>query len=436
LSFLRMLRILAPLLLMLFALDACAAEVRAMRIWAPKEYTRAVIDLSQEARYKVFALSAPERLVIDLEQASVREGLAPDPRGLITGVRYGKPTKGVLRIVLDLKEPVRPKSFLLKPDEKSKHRLVLDLYSASSPEAKAPARSAAQLERGRRKVVVAIDAGHGGHDPGAIGPAGTQEKKVTLKVALELAQKINREPGMKAFLVRDDDSFVELRERFQKAREAKADLFISVHADAFVQSNVRGSSVFILGERAASSEAARFLADRENGADLVGGVSLSDKDDLLAAVLLDLSQGATLEASAQAADQVLASLKQMGKTHKRYVERANFFVLRSPDVPSMLVETGFISNPDEERKLNDVKHRQRLTDALLSGVRSYFHAAPPPGTWIAANQRVLRHVVARGETLSEIASRHRVSISSLRTVNALNSDVVPVGLVLKIPSSS
>jgi len=429
-------RFICFLLLLMSSVVIHAAEVKGLRIWAPPDYTRAVLDLSDAARYKVFTLSDPERLVVDLENSTVVAGLAPDPRGLVTGVRYGKPDANTLRVVFDLREPVRPKSFLMMPAQTHRHRLVLDLYPSNSPLARAPARTAAQLERGRRKVVVAIDAGHGGQDPGAIGPTGTREKAVTLKVSKLLALKINAEPGMEAYLVRDDDTFVSLRDRFERARNAKADLFVSIHADAFVHSNVRGSSVFILGERAATNEASRFLAERENRADLVGGLSLNDKDDLLAAVLLDLSQGATLEASAQAADHVLSSLKSMGKAHKRYVERANFMVLRSPDVPSMLVEMAFISNPDEERKLNDPDHRDRLSTALLAGIRDYFHAAPPPGTWIAANQRVRRHVVARGETLSEIANRHRVSVSSLRSVNALQTDFVRVGLVLKIPTSS
>ena len=414
---------------------ASATEVRSVRLRAGDDHTRATIDLSETPDYRVFTLADPDRLVVDVKRGRLRSNIDSAGRGLVASVRSGQPEADRLRIVFDLKEPVRPKSFVLNPSERSRHRLVIDMVSATAPAEPARAMATAPAVEAR-EVVVAIDAGHGGNDPGAVGAGGTHEKRITLKVAQLLAERIDAEPGMRAVLVRDKDEFIPLHLRFQKAREQKADLFVSIHADAALNRNAKGSSVYMLSTRGASNEAARYLAERENRADLVGGVSLNGKDKMLAAVLLDLSQGATLEASSMAAEHVLASLTRMGKAHKRYVERANFVVLRSPDVPSLLVETGFISNPDEEKKLNDPKHRVRVAEAVMLGIRDYFHAAPPPGTWIAANVKTRAHVVARGETLSEIASRHGVSIRKIRQVNAINGDVVRVGAVLKIPTAS
>jgi N-acetylmuramoyl-L-alanine amidase len=237
---------------------------------------------------------------------------------------------------------------------------------------------------GLRPLIIAIDAGHGGQDPGARGPSGSREKMITLAIARELARQVNATPGLKAYLTRDTDVFIPLAQRYQKARAAKADLFVSIHADSFSSPDACGSSVFVLSQRGASSQAARWLASQENAADLVGGVKLQDKDDTLASVLLDLSQSATQKASEDMANQVLAGLKRLGKTHKGDIERANFVVLRSPDVPSMLVETAFISNPDEERRLNDPDHQRALARAVLDGVNAYFTRQPPPGTLYAA----------------------------------------------------
>lgn len=418
---------------------AQATEVRSVRVKAGAEHTRATIDLSAAAEYRLFTLANPDRLVVDILGGHLRANIDGPGDGLVRSVRSGRPESDRLRVVFDLARPVKPKSFLLDSTGRKRHRLVVDMLPVAQADRPAVATSAeapAPAAESQREVIVAIDAGHGGQDPGAIGAAGTHEKAITLKVARLLAERIDAEPGMRAVLIRDDDSFVPLTGRFQKAREHKADLFVSIHADAAHNRNARGSSVYMLSTRGATNEAARFLAERENQADLVGGVSLADKDRMLAAVLLDLSQGATLEASALAAEHVLASLTRMGKAHKRQVERANFVVLRSPDVPSLLVETGFISNPEEERKLNDPRHRARLAEAVMLGIRDYFHATPPPGTWIAANAKTRAHVVVRGETLSEIASRHGVSVRKIRQANALDSDLLRVGLVLKIPSAS
>lgn len=256
----------------------------------------------------------------------------------------------------------------------------------TSRSAQAPVKTVQDIARraGLRPLIIAIDAGHGGQDPGARGANGSREKDITLKIARELARQVDATPGLKAYLTRDGDYFIPLAQRYQKARAAKADLFVSIHADSFTSPEASGSSVFVLSQRGASSQAARWLARQENAADLVGGVKLQDKDDTLASVLLDLSQSATQKASESMAEQVLGGLKRLGKTHKNHIERANFVVLRSPDVPSMLVETAFISNPDEERKLNDPRHQSQLARAILDGVTSYFSRQPPPGTLYAA----------------------------------------------------
>ncbi len=257
----------------------------------------------------------------------------------------------------------------------------------ASPEPpRAPVKTMQDVMRrnGLRPLVIAIDAGHGGQDPGAHGPGGSREKMITLAIAKELARQVNATPGLKAYLTRDTDVFIPLVQRYQKARSAKADLFVSIHADSSPSPDARGSSVFVLSQRGASSQAARWLASQENAADLVGGVKLQDKDDTLASVLLDLSQSASMKASEDMASQVLEGLKRLGKTHKREIERANFVVLRSPDVPSMLVETAFISNPEEERRLNDPAQQSQLARAVLEGVTTYFSRQPPPGTLYAA----------------------------------------------------
>ena len=360
-----------------------AAEIKALRVWAGPEYTRAVFDVSGPLDYRIFDLSDPDRLVLDIKTSTFAAGYdAAEAKGLLKAVRSGKQGKHDIRVVFDLGEGVRPKSFLLPPAEKFGYRLVLDLYPKTRAE---PVKTVAKvLPPGTsRNVIVTVDAGHGGDDPGSIGASGTYEKVITLAVARELKRVIDSEPGMSAILTRDSDFFIPHKQRYQMARDAKADLFISVHADAFTRSDARGSSVWVLSPRGATSEAARWLADSENRADLVGGVSLDTRDDTLAAVLLDLSQGATMEASNAVARQVHASMSRVGPTHKKFVERANFVVLRSPDVPSILVETAFISNPAEERRLKNPAERAKLAEAILDGVRNYFRSTPPPGTWFA-----------------------------------------------------
>lgn len=429
------------------------AEVRLgqLRLSAGDESTRAELQLdAAPGDYRLFSLSNPDRLVLDLPGAALADGFRPPaPNGRVIGVRTGSPEAGKLRIVFDLAGAVRPRTRVEGSGRAS--RLVLEMFrdeaaiAANTAPAATPATNAAASSAtaapapvsGARELLIAIDAGHGGRDPGAIGGGGTYEKTVTLKVARELAAEIDRHPGMRALLIRDSDVFIPLGDRYQKARDAQADLFISIHADAAQSRQASGASVFVLSTRGASSEAARFLADRENNADLVGGVSLEDKDRSLAAVLLDLSQSATMRVSDEAANHVLDELRSVGKTHKPQVERANFWVLRSPDVPSMLVETGFITNAADERKLNDAGFRRRLAEVVARGVGDYFGSQPPPGTWFAANpsRGSRQHVVARGETLGLIAARHGISLSQLRSANDKRDDVVRVGERLRIPAA-
>ena len=417
---------------------AQAAQLRGVTLVEGEGGTHAVLELSAPADYKVFTLANPHRLVLDLSGSSLATGFsAPAPNGVVSGVRTGKPAEGDLRVVLDLGQAVQPRSRVEPQGDGT--RLVVELRGESAVAGKpAPARTIEDvIGPGERELVIAIDAGHGGKDPGAIGPTRKFEKDITLAMARELARQVDADPGMKAFLVRDSDVFIPLHERYQKAREAQADLFISVHADAAHNKAASGASVYVLSLRGASSEAARWLADQENAADLVGGVALDARDKNLAAVLLDLSQSATMRVSDDVAGEVLAALKGVGKTHKKQIERANFVVLRSPDVPSMLVETGFITNPGEETRLSDPAYRQRMATAIVSGVRNYFAHQAPPGTWYAARQGTLagtrQHVVSRGETLSLIAQRHGVPMNSIRSANKLQGDTVKVGERLTIP---
>lgn len=360
---------------------AAAADLQEIRLWASPDSTRVVLDLSAPVSYSIFALSDPERIVIDLEQAGADTARLPAAAvvGVVSGVRVATRDNGGLRVVLDLTTKVKPKSFLTPPNETYGHRLVVDL---GLEQALRPVK-VANDGNGQRDIVVAIDAGHGGEDPGAVGTAGTREKDVVLAVARRLAKRINAEPGMRAVLTRTGDYFVPFRERIRRARTQQADLFVSVHADAFVNRSVRGSSVYVLSTRRASSEAARWLADRENAADLIGGVSLDDKSDVLASVLLDLSQNASISASREAATHVLEELDRVGQLKKSEVQHASLIVLTSPDIPSMLVETAYISNPEEERRLRDPDYQARLADAIHAGLRRYFHQNPPSGTRIA-----------------------------------------------------
>jgi N-acetylmuramoyl-L-alanine amidase len=306
-----------------------------------------------------------------------------------------------------------------------------------APVAPLPAEKPAQPVR---DIVVVIDAGHGGHDPGALGPRGLREKDVTLAISRRLVKLINSEPNMRAVLTRSDDRFLDLRARMERARSVSADLFISIHADAAINRSARGSTVYVLSEKAASDEASRRLAARENAA-LIGGVKLGDKDPILASVLMDLSQNASISSSISVGDAILGEMAALGRLHRNKVQHAPFMVLKSPDVPSVLIETAYISNPEDERNLGSAKHQEKLARAVLGGVRRYFDANPARGVMVANARpaeasRDIRHVIRRGDTLSGIADRYNTSMQRIRAVNGLRSDTVRLGQTLRIPVES
>jgi N-acetylmuramoyl-L-alanine amidase len=429
------------LLLLLCLLPVFAqagTEVSAVRVWPAPEYTRITLESAEPIEYSVFTVSDPHRLVLDLEGVEPGPVLESLPARIgnedpfITQARIGRFKPGVLRLVLDLRTDVRPQAFALRPVGEYSYRLVLDVYpaqpvdpllalleqieperpqpqSASEPALKAPSAGQTQPEApvqpaaarageadkpasrpGARKarkrieqpqvvrlVTVAIDAGHGGEDPGAKGRHGTYEKDVTLAIARRLKALVDEAPNMRAVLIRDGDYFVALQDRVSKARRVRADLFVSIHADAFVKPHARGSSVFALSKRGATSAAARWLAKKENEADLIGGVKLDVPDPYLRETLLDLSQDGTIHHSIKLGAAVLAALGDINTLHKPRVEQAGFAVLKAPDIPSILVETAFISNPSEEKKLRDTAYQEKIANAIFSGIRKYFATNPP-----------------------------------------------------------
>jgi N-acetylmuramoyl-L-alanine amidase len=379
-------------------------------------------------RHEVFTLENPDRIVIDLHNARLATHKAlPDGQGQVRSVRSGPQDDGDLRIVLDLASRQAVKSFMVPPDGEAGHRLVVEMPPAPGATLATPAAApsgnqvlaatSAVLARETaavvspvksvasakgRDLVVAIDAGHGGQDPGAIGRGGTREKDVTLAIARRLAAAVNAEEGMRAVLIRDGDYFITLGARTRKARQLGADMFVSIHADSVQNREVSGSSVYVLSLRGASDEASRWLAERENAADLMGGVSLDDKNDVLASVLLDVTQKESISDSVEAADSVLTALRGVGNVHgSARVRHAGFMVLKSPDIPSMLVETAFISNASDERRLRDHDFQQRVAEAIHAGVRAFFYDKPPPGTKLAAIVAARRGGSEQAQTLAE-----------------------------------
>ncbi len=355
-------------------------------MWPAKDYTRLTLEAPEEIKYELFAVKDPERLVLDLETSDITPALAEletkvsadDP--YIQKLRIARNRPGVVRVVLELKSEVRPQAFVLKPIGEYGHRLVLDIHPSVDP----LAALLEQMQKEEREnpavarlATIVVDAGHGGEDPGALGRRGSREKEVTLMIAKRLKALIDGEPNMRAVLTRDGDYFLPLAERVDKARKLRADLFVSIHADSFVRRDARGSSVFALSERRATSEAARWLARKENEADLIGGVNLDIKDRYLAQTLLDLSQTATIDHSLRLGDSVLRRLANVNTLHRGRVEQASFAVLKAPDVPSILVETAFISNPDEEKRLTDERYQDKLARAIMEGIKDYVAKQPP-----------------------------------------------------------
>jgi len=414
---------------------AWGSAIVAVRVWPAAEYTRVTIESDQSLIANHFVADNPPRLVVDIENLELSPALrelvgkvrSDDP--YIASVRVGQNQPRVVRLVIDLKQAVKPQQFALTPVAAYQHRLVFDLYPTEEPDpllglirdkgaaereaarevqdalgefigrvdkplaqsnpnntgtpptprppAATPPATAAQKDRINRLIVVAIDPGHGGEDPGAIGPSGLREKDVVLQVALQLRDKLNTKPGMRAMLTRDADFFVPLQDRVAKARRVQADLFVSIHADAFFTPEARGASVFALSQGGATSTAARWMAQKENAADVVGGVNAATKDKQVLRALLDMSTTAQIKDSLRVGNEVLSRIGSVGRLHKDKVEQAGFAVLKAPDIPSILVETAFISNPDEEDKLRDPDYQQRLVQALFSGIERYFAKNPP-----------------------------------------------------------
>jgi len=424
------------LLTLLPLVSPAAVSVHNLRQWRAPDHTRLVFDLSGPLEHRLFTLADPHRIVIDMEGAHL-SGTVPelDYTGpLLAAVRVGKPEDGPLRIVLDLKSEARARTFVLGPAGPYGHRLVIDLYDAkaAADDEPKPATAPAEARAGKAKprtLVIAIDAGHGGEDPGAIGKRfRTREKDVTLGVARELAKLVGQTPGMRAVLIRDGDYYIGLRERFRKARAQRADFFISIHADAVPGKQASGSSVYALSEKGASDAMTRFIAEKENAADLIGGVSLNDKDDVLAKVLLDLSHTKTIRDSLSLGDDLLLELKRVGPVHTQKVRQAGFMVLKSPDIPSVLIETAFISNPNEEKKLRSREFQKSLAEGIFKGVKRY--VARANAAEVTASRQ---HVVRPGETLAVIARRYDVQVDALRFANNLNGGEPSAGSKLQIP---
>lgn len=427
----------AALLAVSLGVAASANRLEGVRVHDAPDYTRVVFDTTNKVSYKLFTLEDPLRVVVDFSSTSAAGSLSTSrlSSDVVKGVRRAARGSGEYRIVLDVDRKVSPKSFTLAPVAPYGHRLVVDL-GWDSPKSSLPA---ARKPRGERDVVVAIDPGHGGDDPGAIGPGRVFEKKVVLSIADAIKRDLDSTRGFRAVLVRSGDYYVSLKRRPNIAREQRADLFVSIHADAFKIPSVRGASVYALSQKRATSETARWLAENENRSDLLGGVgnvSLKDKDDLLAEVLLDLSMAANMSASITAGEAILGSLGGVTKLHKKRVEQAGFVVLKSPDVPSILVETGYLSNPEEARLLSSSNHQAKVAVAIADGIRQFMRRNPPPGSLIAEHRgtTAVKHVVKRGDTISELATRYAVSIGAIRSANGIRGDGIRAGQILIIPS--
>ena len=414
-----------------------AAEVNSVRLSQKQDKTRIVFDISGTVEHKVFQLDNPRRLVIDLANVPQKPSLshlklkATPISKMRAAYRDGKN----IRVVLDLKSAVTHKDFILKANDKFTNRLVVDLLRKNPTNSRSIEEFVQQSDR---KIVIAIDAGHGGIDPGALGPNRMREKIIVLQISKRLEKLFDKDPNFDGILVRTGDYFLAHRKRTQIARDKKADFFLSIHADAFTDPRANGASVYALSNKGATSEAARFLAKKQNNADLIGGataLNLDDKDEVLAEVLLDLSMTATMSTSLEAGKHVLKQMGSVARLHKKKVEQAGFLVLKSPDIPSLLIETGFISNPKEARKLASADYQQRMAKAIYNGLDQYYSEHPPEGTRMAKvmNGKPLRYIVARGDTLSEIAAQYKVSMNKIMRYNKMSSSAIRVGQEIAIP---
>ncbi|MGS2717820.1 N-acetylmuramoyl-L-alanine amidase [Eionea flava] len=475
-----------------------ATTVDSLRVWRAPDHTRVVFDMSDTVSYQLFSLDNPQRLVVDISdtknQASLKKPFFADKKSPIKGIRAAARNGGDLRLVFDLTTKVKPRSFLLAPNKGKPHRLVIDLYDKdastkktvaavveTAPASENSSTTASVKKRKPRDILIVVDAGHGGEDPGAIGPKNLYEKVVVLDITKRLEKLLKKEKGFSVRLTRTGDYFIPLRKRRDKAREWRADLFVSIHADAFKNPQANGASVYALSRRGATSEAARFLAQQENEADLIGGVgdvSLEDKDEVLRGVLVDLSMTATVGSSLEVGSEVLKGMGGIARLHKKQVEQAGFLVLKSPDVPSILVETGFISNPKEAKLLATSNYRQKMANTISKGIKNYFYSKPPASSYVAwkkngskesdliipadntAAQSVannvspiqtsnqsssvnvattstssmarITHKVKSGDSLSTIGEKYRVSVTKIKRLNKLKNNNIRIGQELLI----
>jgi len=404
------------------------AQVKDIRLSKNKGYVRLVFDLDGIADHSIFALHAPERVVLDIKKANMQHGMVDrvQANSLIKSIRSGERNGDDLRVVFDLSKGVTPRSFLLAPSGQSGHRLVIDLHDDK--------KASTVKSTNKRDVIIAIDAGHGGRDPGATGRAGTQEKLITLQIAKRLEKTINQQRGMQAILVRKNDRYMRLRDRIAKARDNHADMMISLHADSYPDPRARGSSIYALSVDGASSETARMLADKENAADLLfGDVNLAVDDQMVKEVLFDLSLTGTIESSLDIGGEILSQIKTVNRVHKKQVQQAGFAVLKAPNIPSILIETAFLSNPREEKNLRSSAHQQKVAKAITRGVGKYFARKAPPGTWLASSE--CDYAVCSEDSIAAIANQHNVNETDLRARNALYADNLLAGQVIKIPVS-
>ena len=434
-------------LLLFLAFSASAFKVNQLqdvRVWPSPDKYRVVFDLTQQPDFSYFSLSKPDRLVIDFQSSKLSSDLS---KLVITGDLVKKirtssaPNKGTLRIVIELKKPISPRIFSLPTTGPYGDRLVVDFVKQSIDTSAKPitvVKNNNKRSQQKRDIIIAIDAGHGGEDPGSIGASGRYEKHITLAIAKLLAKKINATTGMKAILTRTGDYYVGLNRRSELARKAKTDLLISIHADAFTSPRPQGASVLVLSMRRANTEIGRFLEEKERYSELLGGVGeiidSSENEKYLARTLIDMSMDNSMEESYEIGNGILSRLKQVTHLHRDELILASLGVLKSPDFPSLMVETGFVSNPKDERLLYNKSHRKKLANAMFGAINSYFKKNPPPGS-LYANIRQRTHKVTSGESLSLLAHRYSISISALKTHNALRSNNLRIGQVLKIPQS-
>lgn len=443
------------IMLICLPLFCFGAVIENARVWPSPDNTRVVFDLSESTEHSLFVLPNPARVVLDVNASAMRgdvDSLVLTDTG-ISRIRTAQRAPNSVRIVLDMTADMTPKSFLLPPNELFGHRLVVDLerpvalfgnqaFPQTVQAVATPSVTLDEINSQRRDIVVVIDAGHGGPDPGAIGPTGLYEKNVVLAISKEVYRQLDTMAGFKPIMVRDGDYIVALRERRNLARESNADLFVSIHADAFHKSSANGASVFALSQGGSVSAVARYLAEQENQADVIGGlngVPLEGRDSTLVSVLVDMSMTSTVQRSLDVGKIILDEMGRFAKLHgnRTAVDQANFSVLRAPDVPSVLIETGFISNPAEEKNLGSAAYRKKMATAIRAGIVKYFERNPPEGSLVALEQKrkaqTIAYVVSRGDTLSDIADRHGLSLIELKALNGLSSNTIRVGQSLRVP---